>query len=180
MKIFKTAGIGLLCAGLFMATVYCGEAIAQTVTVPVQIPNDNQVVIEWGAILGNVATFLASFAALFVTFLFRALPGEWAAMAKTARVDHLLEKAIQYGANTVKDATLDKKMTVPVANDVIEKAVEYALEMGPPTITNWVGGEDGLRKKIIARIDVATTAAIPASPPAIKTLDSAASPAKTG
>lgn len=135
------------------AVMLATAALAQT-------PNDNQIVIPWGNWLGDVAMFIGASAAAFVTFALRALPAQWAAMAKTARVDQLLERAIQYGANTVQGATKDKEMPVPIANDVLEMALEYALANGPKALLGWVGGEEGLRQKIIARLNVAAEGAI--------------------
>lgn len=160
-KLALGLAIGLMLLGA--AALSAPEVLAQTATTTevVNLPNDDQVVIPWGEWVGAAAMFLAASAAALIAYGFRFLPAEWAAMAKTARVDQLLERAIQYGANTVKGATKDQVMTVPVANDVVEGALEYAVNHGPKSILGWVGGEEGLRQKIIARLDIAKDEAIP-------------------
>lgn len=143
--IFFAATSGLL-AGFMILSL---PALAQDA-----VALDDAVVIPWGQWLAAIAAFIAANAAAFVAALFRHLPEQWAAAGRTGRVDQLLERAISYGCNMVAGASRDKAMTVAVANDVIEKAAEFALDHGPTAILDWLGGEKMLREKIIARINV--------------------------
>lgn len=153
----RNAIIFTLALGVFLTSGNHVNAIAQVVDAT---HLDGKVVIPWGSWLGAVAALIGSCSAAFVAAIFRELPAQWSATAKAARVDQLLEKAIAYGCNTVEGASRDKSMEVPVANDVIEQALEYALKHGPAAILNWAGGEEALRQKIVARLDVVAAGAV--------------------
>jgi hypothetical protein len=88
------------------------------------------------------------------------LPASINAMIKTWRVEQLLQSAISYGINTVAGAAKGQTLSVPVANKVIEQALEYAVENGSASVIKWMGGEGAVEKKIIARLDLEKDASI--------------------
>lgn len=154
---FYHALIFTLAMGIILMSGH-GYAIAQVVATA---PLDDKVVIPWGNAVGQIALLIGSCAASMVALAFRVLPAQWAAAGKTARVDQLLERAIQYGANVVEGGTRDKEISVEVANDMIEAAAEYAIKHGADTVIQWAGGASGIRDKIIARLDnIAPAAAV--------------------
>jgi len=117
------------------------------------------VTIPWGKYVSDLATTVAALTVPAVAWLFRALPGQWANMLIAARADQLLERSISYGINSVADASHDKKLTVPIANDVLREAVQYAVDNAPRLVKTF-GGVDVLRKKIIARLEVEESASV--------------------
>lgn len=119
---------------------------------------DGVVTIPWGEWLSASAGTLATLAASVLALALARLPASVLAMVKTWQVDQLLERSISYGINMVAQASKGQSLSVPVANDVIEKALDYAVSNGSASIIKWMGGKDMVRNKIIARIDVASEA----------------------
>ncbi len=121
---------------------------------------DGIVSIPYGEWISSVAQVVLSLATAIVMWALRAVPVQWAATAKAARVDQLLLKAIEFGIGKVSGASKDQVLKLPVANAVLEKAIEYALKHGPALLKD-VGIDNVLlREKIIARLDVHPDAAM--------------------
>lgn len=76
------------------------------------------------------------------------------AIFKTAQVEQLLAKAIEYALNVVAGASKDKVLSADVGNAVIAQALNYATTYGPSWVLKYLGGEQGLRDRIIARLDL--------------------------
>jgi hypothetical protein len=98
--------------------------------------------------------YVAWVIALLWAWALRFLPASVVSILKTAQVEQLLKHAIGYGLNAVAGATKGQILTADVGNEVIAKAVAYAVEHGPSAIISWLGGEKGLRDRIIARLDL--------------------------
>lgn len=131
----------------------CSPSLAQTTT-------DTALTIPFGDWVQQVAALLASLTAVFVAALMRQIPAQYAAMAKAARIDQVLERAIDYAINSVAGAAKDKALTIDVGNRVVKEALDYAIRHAPGALVDWAGGSDGIREKIIARITVAQSASI--------------------
>jgi hypothetical protein len=56
--------------------------------------------------------------------------GEHRGIFDNARVELLLNNAVGYGLNAVQNAVKDKTLTVEVGNEVLAKALQYAVEKG--------------------------------------------------
>ena len=140
-------------AALFAVAFSVMPALAQAVS-------DTQVQIPIGDWIGHVAGFVASITAALIAWGLRQLPAQYVAIAKTARLDQLLERAITYACNATRDATRDKVLSVDVGNEVLKKALDFAVQHGSGSLIAWAGGEAALRAKIIARLDVAPEAAL--------------------
>lgn len=117
-----------------------------------QVADDGKVVVPWGDMLASSASTLVTLAATVLAFALARLPASILAMVKTWQVDQLLERSITYGINMVAGAAKGQALTVPVANRVIETALEYAVENGSSAIIHWMGGTNVIEKKIIARL----------------------------
>lgn len=127
-------------------------ALADASTSAVSIP-----VNEW---VGSLAAIIGPVLAAAVVWLIRKLPAQMASLLMTMRVDQLLTRAIDFAVNSVKDATKDKALTVDVGNEVVAKALQYAIDHGPKGISDWMGGPDMIRQKIIARLNLDAKAAL--------------------
>lgn len=112
---------------------------------------------QWIVAFQEMATPLIG---VVLVFLFRALPESIVSIIRTAKVDQLLTKAVQSAVNQVAGAAKDKKLEIPVANDVVRKIVQYAVDEGPAWLIKWMGGVEGVKAKAIARIQVVDGKAI--------------------
>lgn len=135
--------------------IFAVPALAQ------QTPADGLVVIPWGDWLAASAKTLVTLAASVLALALARLPASMLAMIKTWQVDQLLERSIGYGINMVAGAAKGQAMTVPVANKVIEAAVEYAISNGSAALINWMGGKDVIEQKVIARLQLVPEAGEP-------------------
>lgn len=126
-----------------------------------------EVVIPWGdwlgGILGLVAMIAGTIASVLVAWALKFLPATLRAyidQQRIAQVEQLLQAAITYGVNTVSGATMDKTLNIEVGNAVLAEAIQYAIDHGPAWLINWMGGEDGIRDKIISRLPLDAEAAL--------------------
>lgn len=118
------------------------------------VPEGTNIVVPWGAWLSDLASTLGVLIFGVITWGLRKLPANIVAILKTVQAEQLLQKAIDYGVNATAHAAKDETLTVPVGNAVIASAVEYAVQNGAPTVVRWLGGENGIVQKIIARLDI--------------------------
>jgi len=124
------------------------DAAATTISVPAG---------DW---IAELAAFAGPLVAALALWMIRKLPAQFASLLMSMRVDQLLNKAIAYAVNSVKDATHDKPLTVDVGNAVLAEAVQYAINHGPTGLINWMGGEAMIREKILARLKLDAQAAV--------------------
>ncbi len=110
---FKYALVAIAATAFVCMGVSATIAIAQTITptAPPTVTSDTGVVIPIGQWIHAIAGVVALLTVPAVGFLFRHLPGQWSGMLTQARVDVLLENAINYGINTVSEASQDKSLT---------------------------------------------------------------------
>lgn len=118
------------------------------------------VVIPWGDWVSSILTTVNAlpiaslvFGWLGIAFTKVGLP-QIAAILKTTMADQLLTKAIQYGINATEGAAKGKVLTIPVANSVVAQAANFAIEKGPGWVLSWLGGNEGLKQSIVARLDL--------------------------
>lgn len=133
-------------------------AFAQTATTAPVI--DGVVSIPWGDWFYNGATTIIAILGAILAWGIRHLPSRFVAIAQTAQVEQLLNKAIDYAINRTAGAVKGRALTLNVANQVLETAIEYAVTYAPAWLIGWVGGQQGLRDKIIARLDVGKDVAL--------------------
>lgn len=68
--------------------------------------------------------------------------------------------AVNYGLNAVAGATKGKTLSIDVGNQVVTQALGYAVDNGPGKLIGWLGGEEGIRDKILARLTLPEEAVI--------------------
>ncbi len=143
--IARLRGPALLALALFAIPF---AAHAATVSIPVG---------DWtvGA-LGFVSTFVGAG----IIWLLSKIGTPWAQKLRTDAAEQLLGRAVSYGINATAGAVAGKAVTVEVGNTVVATALNYAIEYGPARLIGWLGGEAGIRDKILARLTVPEDAAI--------------------
>lgn len=112
---------------------------------------------DWIAALANTLIMVLTAA---VAWAFRQLPANIVAILVTIRAEQVVSKAIEYGINAVAGAVKGKSLDVPIANQVIREALDYVVKQAPGWLVSWVGGEDGLRRMIVARLAIAEDAGV--------------------
>lgn len=112
---------------------------------------------DWIAAAANTLIMVLTAA---VAWAFRQLPANIVAILVTIRAEQVVGKAIEYGINAVAGAVKGKSLDVPIANQVIREAVAYVVAQAPAWLVSWVGGEEGLRRMIVARLAIAEDAGV--------------------
>jgi hypothetical protein len=114
------------------------------------------VVVPWGdwlsAVLVDVRNFILSAAGIVLSFVLTKFWPAGKAFIEAARVEQLLGRAVDFGIAAVAGATKGKTATIPIANEVLERALEYAVDAAPSLATKLA---ETLRPKLIARIGAA-------------------------
>jgi hypothetical protein len=118
------------------------------------------VTIPYGDWLAAAANSLIVILGALLAYGFRLLPAQVVGILQSLRADQLLTKAVEYGINAVAGAAKGKALDVNVGNDVVAEAVNYVIQQGPAWLINWLGGEDGIRRMVIARLPLAEDAAL--------------------
>ena len=122
--------------------------------------SDTTVTINIGAILALIAPVLLALVGAAVAYGLILLPPSIASALKMARVDQLMQNAVQYGINATVDATKDKPLTFDVGVKVAAQAAQYVVDNGPAWLIKWMGGIEGVKQKIVARLNVDAEAAV--------------------
>ena len=147
----------LLLAIALLAIVSAGPALAQAVATAAP---PTTVSIPWGDWLVAMRDGVMAVVLGLIAWGFRALPSNIAAMLTSARVIQIVEKGIDYGLNSVAGAVKGKTLDVNVGNAVVAQSVQYVVDQAPGWMVKWAGGEDGIRRMIVARLPVAEDAAL--------------------
>lgn len=139
-------------AALLALAFWNMPAFAQAATTTVVIP--------WGDWLAAIINESGPVLLAIALWLIRKLPAAWLSEQNIKRIDHLLDRAISYGINTVAGAAKGKELSADVGSEVVAQALNYAIEHGPGSLVGWAGGENGIREKIIARLSLKPDAAL--------------------
>jgi len=141
---------------LLLPLLFIGAAFAQDVVVP-----ETVVKFEWGDLLGIFVTNLASnpdsaawtVFGLVMAWVATMLPAplQWA--WQTFRLEQLLQKSLTAGLNSTAGALAGRTLTADVGNQVIARAVQYAVDNGSKAAIAWAGGPQALHNKLVARLD---------------------------
>ncbi|MBN9433978.1 MAG: hypothetical protein J0I45_16220 [Bosea sp.] len=126
---------------------------AQAATVEVPIG-------EWAAAAINFALPLVGAGIIWLLALAQKVGVPYANRLRTEQAEQLLAMAVTYGLNATAGAVKGKAVSVEVGNAVVSTALSYAIANGPSKLIGWLGGEDGIRDKILARLTVPEDAAI--------------------
>jgi hypothetical protein len=125
--------LACLALGLMIASAFAADAAGNGVT------------FDLGAILSPLVQILGAVLLAVASWAVSFLP----AIVRAALTEQLLKRAVEYAVATVEGAAIGKTVTIPVANEMIRVAAQYAADNGPK-ITQWLA--DSLGQKIIARL----------------------------
>lgn len=130
---------------------------------------DGQVVVPYGDWLSASLTTLQAlpigevvFGWLIAVLIKLGLPQQIVAMIRTMVTEQMLQKSIDYAINAVSGAAKGRKLEVRVANQVLEQAIEYVVDNAPGWLVGWLDGPDGIRRRILARLDLVPEARVAA------------------
>lgn len=157
----------LLCVAALLAVatgaatfLYAAAALAQTVAPK----TDTVVTLPWGDLLGAVLIYAqeaVTFALISVLALVTARLPSWVqAIIGKVMTEQLLRRAIDYAIATTRGAVKGQSFDVDVGNQIVAKALRYALDHGAGWLITWMGGEARVAEKIVARLDVDAEAVI--------------------
>lgn len=121
---------------------------------------DTLIDLPWGDLLANGADTLVMIIIALLGWAMRLLPAHILAVVQTWQVEQILARAITAGINKTAGAAKGKALTVDVGNAVLAQALQYVIDNAPAWLIKWAGGEEGLRDKLIARLDVEASAAL--------------------
>jgi hypothetical protein len=142
---------------LFLLWMFTGTASAQgTVTVPETIvfPWGEWVVALVNSVLPAVQLALTSIAAWVVAIYVPSWLQNLAGASAQKRVTEVLFQALNSAAAQVKGAATGKTLSIPVANEVLRKAGQYAVDQAPDLVKHATGGNvDSLLKMLMARME---------------------------
>ena len=135
-------------------------ALAQTPApapvVPAPVVAPTSVLVPWGDWLATALTIINSLALPViggaVAWMFRALPSWAVNFFRTISVEQWLQRALDFGVNTTIGAVRGKSMTLNVGNEVVAKALSYIAEHAPEWLKSWLGGTEGIRDRLVARL----------------------------
>jgi hypothetical protein len=82
-------------------------------------------------------------------FAARSLPASAASLIETMRVEQLLTRAVDYGIAAARGAAKGQTLSIPIANEVIRKAIQYSVDNAPGLAAKY---GPTLQDKIIARL----------------------------
>lgn len=121
-------------------------------------PPDGKIEIPVGTWAEAAVQFTLAGALPVALWAIRKLPGEVQFALRMMRIDQVLKTAVNYGLNATRNATAGRALTFQVGNEVLERAVEYAVRHAPQLIGQMKLEE--VREKILARLVLDENAAI--------------------
>lgn len=148
--------VGLIDAAMPLAIG--AEILGPASGAPVATAAADAVSVPIGDWLAGASAYLGEALAALALLMLRRLPSQLVALLQTLRVEQLLEKAIQYGVNSVAGASTGRVMTITVGNKVLAEAMRYAADRAPASIIRWIGGPERLAEMIWARLELDSVA----------------------
>jgi len=155
-----TKKITPLMAIALMAFLFApGLAFAQDV---VTLPEGETILLPWGewvvalvnSVLPAVQLALTGIATWVVGTYVPAWLQQMAGKQAQQRVTEVLFQAMNSAAAQVKGAAAGKTLTIPVANQVLRKAGQYAVDQAPKLVKHATGGDsEALLKMLMARME---------------------------
>ncbi|MGR4927259.1 hypothetical protein ACIPUD_10680 [Bradyrhizobium sp. CAR08] len=162
----------LVACSLAVDVAFAADAAAPE-TVAQASSEATKVTWAYGAVVSQWANAAGTVLLAVALYLLRLLPGQISGILLSMRADQVVQKAIDYAINMVKDATAGKALTADVHNEVLAQALQYVLDHAPGWLQSWMGGPDAIAQKIVARLNLApdavpdVPAAVAASTPSI-------------
>lgn len=152
IRAIACALLALLIVSIGLDVAFAAESAPETVAQ--SVGESAKVTWAWGATVSQWLQALAWFLLSIGMYFARQLPANLVAVFGNARVELLLRNAINYGINAVAGAVKDKTLEVRVGNEVLAKALQYAVDNAPAWLQQWAGGPEGLAKKIWGRLNL--------------------------
>lgn len=160
MKLLDTFLSALIVAFLFAA---CAIAVF-LFTMPAIAADAGAVAVPYGdwvaALLAYSRDGIIALVVAGLGYASRNLPASIGSMIETFRVEQLLKRAVDYGIAAAAGAAKGQTLSIPVANEVIRRAMQYASD-NAPTLAARLGGT--LQPKVIARLSGHPDIILPAS-----------------
>lgn len=104
--------------------------------------------------LGDLVAAFASAVGPAALALLAWIVNRWVpAIIRPLLTEQLLTRALDYALAATEGAAKGKVLTVPVANEVLRQAGQYAVDHGAPWLLKWIG--DTVEPKLIARLSAA-------------------------
>jgi hypothetical protein len=133
-------------------------AVETVVQEPAPATPDGKVVVNIGQWLDVLQEFLLSIFTLVLTAIIAMLPMPARALIMTWRVNQMATQAARVGLARAKDKLRDKlgpdgTITIPVKSAAAELAAEYAIDYANQAVTDFAGGKNGWKEKVLARIE---------------------------
>ena len=97
---------------------------------------------------------------LLIAWLGRELPACAAFILRTRIAEQWLARAIDGAYNAVDGATRDRLLTLELGNAILARALQDMIDNAPAWLVRWLGGEKGIRRAILRRLDLEANAAI--------------------
>lgn len=136
------------CLAAILAVVCVAmPAIAQTV-----IASDSVVSVPWGDILAGILPALQTLIFGGLLWIAATVAPSFYALLRTAQVEQLMSKALDFGFNAVAGAVKGKTLTVDIGNEVLKEIVAYALVHGGEWVKDFAGTTEQLAEKAFARV----------------------------
>lgn len=160
MHILRYPAISLALAFLatLIALLFVGPAFAADTAVSVPWGNwVSEILSQLMLAAGTIIAFVLAWAVRYVPAALRG----YADKQRIAQVEQLLERALGWGVGSVKGAVEGKSLSVDVGSKVVAEALQYAVDNGPGWLIGWMGGIDGVREKLLARLPITEAATIP-------------------
>jgi hypothetical protein len=133
------AGLPVLLLALAVPVIAFAADGSAPETVAQSVSETTKVTWAWGATVSQAGQAIAWLLASVAMVMLRKLPANIVAIFGNARVELLLQNAIGYGLNAVQGAVKDKTLTVEVGNEVLAKALQYAVDNAPGWLQSWAG-----------------------------------------
>lgn len=107
--------------------------------------------------VGDVAAALGEWAGPILTaavlWVLRQLPGEAVAMLRMIRFEQLVERSVDAAIAATAGAARGRTLDVETGSAVLAEAARLAIRSAP-RLVEWAGGDEAIRYKILARLDV--------------------------
>jgi hypothetical protein len=116
---------------------------------------------DWAvAALPSIRDGALALASIGLAWAGRHVPGYFTFILKSDIAQQWLAKALDAALNQVAGAAKGKALTADVGSKVIAQAAQNLIDGAPRWLVEWLGGQDGIRKKLLARIELLADHAI--------------------
>lgn len=132
----------------------------------VELPNsDTTIVMPVGSWIESLTTAIrdavVSLLGLGLLWASRLLPETIRQYINGQRIkaaEQLIGHAVDAAFNAVRGATKGMKVEVNVGSALVAEGAQYAIDNGPAWLISWLGGVEGIKQRIAARLDLAPEA----------------------